>query len=302
MKIKLKDFQEKHVDCLIQHLRMASNETGTSQQAVVFSSPTGSGKTIMATAAIEKLLSGDSHYSFSTNATFLWLSDQPEINEQTRRKMLGTSSLLGMKQLVVVNSSFDQEFFLPGKVYFLNTQKLGKEKQLVMYGDRRTFTIWDTLANTIQKQPENFFVFIDEAHRGMAVSPSEQKEAISIIQKFIIGSEKIPPVPIIVGISATPERFDVLIGSTERVRRRVSVPSDAIRESGLLKDTIRLFYPDANRPTDFTMLQAATKSWKEFDEYWKTYCKEQNEKDIQPILLVQVEDGGSEKISNTDIV
>ena len=72
------------------------------------------------------------------DATFLWLSDQPEINEQTRRKMIETSNL-STSQLIVVDASFDQESFSPGKVYFLNTQKLGKEKQLVRRSDNGNF-------------------------------------------------------------------------------------------------------------------------------------------------------------------
>ena len=71
----------------------------------------------MATAAIEKLMEGDGEYAAVPDATFLWLSDQPEINEQTRRKMIETSNL-GGSQLIVVDASFDQESFLPGKVYF----------------------------------------------------------------------------------------------------------------------------------------------------------------------------------------
>ena len=210
----------------------------------------------MATATIEKLMEGDGEYAADPDATFLWLSDQPEINEQTRRKMIETSNL-STSQLIVVDASFDQESFSPGKVYFLNTQKLGKEKQLVRRSDDRTFTIWEAISNTLKYRPESFFVFIDEAHRGMAVNQRDRNEAASIVQKFIVGKEReLSPVPIIIGISATPDRFDKLIQGNLRVRRPVIVPSEVVRASGLLKDAIRLFYPTRNQPTDITMLRA----------------------------------------------
>ena len=116
--------------------------------------------------------------------------------------MIETSNL-STSQLIVVDASFDQESFSPGKVYFLNTQKLGKEKQLVRRSDDRTFTIWEAISNTLKYRPESFFVFIDEAHRGMAVNQRDRNEAASIVQKFIVGKEReLSPVPIIIGISA----------------------------------------------------------------------------------------------------
>lgn len=302
MKLKLKDFQEDYTDKLVMALRLASREATGSTQAVIFSSPTGTGKTLMATAAIERLIEGDSEYAADPDATFIWLSDQPEINEQTRRKMLETSNF-GSSELIVIDASFDQEVFLPGRVYFLNTQKLGREKQLVTHSDDRTFTIWETISNTLKEKPENLFVFIDEAHRGMALNQLDRKEAASIVQKFIVGVEgELIPVPIIIGITATPDRFDKLIQGSLRVRRPVIVPPEAVRASGLLKDAIRLFYPTKEEPTDVTMLRAAARSWKEFSNHWKQYCKTQKEHDIKPIFLVQVQDGTGKKISNTDIL
>jgi ABC-type dipeptide/oligopeptide/nickel transport system permease subunit len=67
--------------------RQASGEAaGGDSQAVSLSAPTGSGKTIMATAAIERLIVGDEDAGPLPEATFLWITDQPELNEQTRRR------------------------------------------------------------------------------------------------------------------------------------------------------------------------------------------------------------------------
>jgi type III restriction enzyme len=301
VRLQLKDFQSDAVERLVAQLRLAAREATVTEQAVVLSSPTGSGKTIIATAAIERILEGDEQQAPEREARFLWLSDQPELNEQTLRKMRETSSTLSAARLTLIDSTFDQECLAAGRVYFLNTQKLGRDRQLVTRGDVRKYTIWETLQNTATRFPQSFFVFLDEAHRGMT-NAREQREAATLVQKFIKGSpEEMAPVPIIVGISATPERFDRLIQQTPRTRRLVSIPVEAVRASGLLKDVVRLYHPIGRGPTDLTMLREAAEACRRYTEHWERYCSAHNEPIVRPVLVVQVQDGSARQISATDL-
>jgi type III restriction enzyme len=305
MNVLLKPFQLDGVDRLVRELRLAAKESRSgSFQVITLSSPTGSGKTLMATAAIETLIRGDDDHPPNQTATFLWISDQPELNEQTRRKMISSSTELNRSQLVVVDSAFDYEVFKSNVVYFLNIQKLGKDKQLISSGDDRNFTIWETIDNTIRAKPGSFFIFIDEAHRGMAESSKARSEAATIIQKFIKGSPgELQPAPIIVGISATPERFDKLLAGrgTERTRRRVAIDTEDVRGSGLLKDVITLYHPRSDQQSDFTMLRAAARAWKKYCSEWREYCENQNERTVEPIMAVQVQDRSDGQISKTNL-
>lgn len=303
MKLLLKDFQETAVNELARKVRGAAKEAKTGDlQAVSLASTTGSGKTVMLTAAIERLLQGDDDTAPLTDATFLWITDQPELNEQTRKKMLETSSVLDSTRLLVIDASFDREVLAPGVVHFLNTQKIGKEKGLVTPGDARTFTIWDSIRNTVEARPGRFFVIIDEAHRGM-IEEKGAAEAATIIQKFIKGSPgEIPPVPVVIGISATPERFTALLSGTSRSTRPVAVDVADVRASGLIKDTIVLHHPTKHEPTDMTMLREAATGLKEFTARWAAYCAAQEEFTVLPLLVVQVEDGNGKGVfSETDI-
>src|SRR5690606_18495031 len=117
-------------------------------------------------------------------------------------------------RLQIIDATFDQPAFVPGRVYFLNTQKLGSDKRLVTRGDGRTYSIWDTIERTAEEFGSSFYVVIDEAHRGMRSGGNGQ--ASTIIQKFIKGSTELRPVPVIVGISATPKRFTELLDGTNR--------------------------------------------------------------------------------------
>ena len=117
------------VDELIDQLDSARYEASKGKlQAVSVASPTGSGKTVIATAVIERILEGDDDHAPDPEATFLWITDQPELNEQTRHKMLTTSSTLGASRLHAIDAGFDRDrrTLEGGRVYFLNTQKLGK--------------------------------------------------------------------------------------------------------------------------------------------------------------------------------
>jgi type III restriction enzyme len=263
MRLVLKQFQEEAVTRLVRHIRGAARDSRSGDlQSVCLSSTTGSGKTVMLTRAVELLLQGDDENAPLADATFLWITDQPELNEQTRKKMLATSSVLNTENLLVIDASFDQETISAGTVNFINIHKLGREKSLVTQGDRRTYTIWEIIRNTISSRPGQFFVVVDEAHRGMTEEKG-QAEAATIIQKFIKGSPgELPPVPVVVGISATPERFNQLIVGTGRMNRPIDVDVADVRASGLIKDTIVLHHPTKEQPSDMTMLREAARSLK----------------------------------------
>ncbi|PJB61970.1 MAG: type III deoxyribonuclease, partial [Armatimonadetes bacterium CG_4_9_14_3_um_filter_66_14] len=94
MKIELRDFQEDAVRALRRHVRNARKEARDGDaQAIVLSSPTGSGKTVAVTALLERLWQGDETHAPDPEAVFLWLSDSPELNAQSRDKMLAQSSV-----------------------------------------------------------------------------------------------------------------------------------------------------------------------------------------------------------------
>ncbi len=303
MKIELKEFQEIAVKNLLEEVKFARLEALRDRaQAIILSSPTGSGKTITLTALIELILRGDETETGDRDAVFLWLSDSPELNEQSRDKLLKTSSFLRPHDLPVIDTTFDQERFTPGKVYFLNTQKIGKDKLLVTKGDRRTYTLWETIRNTEASQTTRFYVIIDEAHRGTAEDSRDRTTAASIVQKFIKGSEgEIPPLKLIIGMSATPDKF-LNILDARRTKREVLIDPADVRSSGLLKDSIVLRHPAESQPSDFSLLYAATERWRNFTEEWRAYTNtEKLDASVKPIFVVQVENGNERRLTNTDL-
>jgi type III restriction enzyme len=300
MKFELKDFQTTSARSILDELDEARVAASKGKlQAVVLSAPTGSGKTITMAAVIDWTFGGADGIAARPNTTFLWLSDSPELNQQSKGKLLAACDHVPFHRLVTVDSeSFDEERLAPGHVYFINTQLLGKDKLLTKGGDKKTFTFWQTVANTIAAGPEDFVLIIDEAHRGAGVSEKARKP---IMQKFITGSEGdgLPAVPLVLGMSATPQRFTELLGSSQRTQRPVHISPDMVRQSGLLKDLIIVTTNKATTiESDLTHLQNAAGRWKHFRERWEAYCTKEKEKEIvKPVLVVQVQDGSGDTLT-----
>jgi len=132
-------------------------------QVISFSAPTGAGKTIIMTTLIEEILYGTDEFLAEPDAIFVWLSDSPDLNEQSRMKMEAKSDKIHVRNLVTIDSAFQAEYLEGGCVYFLNTQKLGSDKLLTVRSEKRNYTIWETLTNTARLNPSKLYFIIDEA-------------------------------------------------------------------------------------------------------------------------------------------
>lgn len=303
MKVGLFDFQEDALAELRTKLTAARLLASVDNpQAVSFSAPTGAGKTIVMTALFEDIFFGEPGFDAQSDPAILWISDMPELNEQTRLKIEGKSDRIRVRQLVTIDASFDAERLESGHIYFMNTQKLGSEKLLTKKGDERQYTIWETLTNTAQAAPDRFYVVIDEAHRGMRGGKAADK-AQTILQRFLLGSTEdgLCRMPLVIGVSATPRRFEELLSGTTHTVHKVYIKAEDVRESGLLKDRILIHYPDSASQAEMTLLAEAAIRWQGIEKRWAGYCQNQDESVVYPILVVQVEDGTDKILTKTNL-
>jgi len=302
LKFTLKDFQEKATREILQTIGKARKvyDMGDVPVSFALSAATGSGKTVIAAAVIEALFNGNDEYGFDPdpNATVLWVTDDPSLNEQTRYRFMQASEDVTFTRLRTIDDGFDQETFDKNVVYFLNRQKLSKSSNLVKVKDGRNYTLWQTIQNSINDENLHLYMMLDEAHRGLGVQKkSDANEQQTIYAQLIDGREGEKPMPIVIGISATIDRFNFAMqGRMDRTTfGAVQVDPRDVQESGLLKDTIKLLIPDEGGSFDTALLSEACKSLNEATERWAAYRKREGlDKSVVPAMVVQVPNKVSE--------
>ncbi|MET8709174.1 DEAD/DEAH box helicase [Streptomyces californicus] len=317
MRYSLKDYQIGAVRDVLKNLERARDSYHRYGARSQFSlaATTGAGKTVMAAAVIEALLFGSDEFDFAADpgAVVLWFSDDPALNEQSRVRIQAAASELDYR-LQVVSTTFAEESFRPGYVYFLNTQKLAKGSRLVkgipdepevddhsaLPGmERRPDTvqssIYDTITNTVVNPDLTLYLVLDEAHRGMG---TRSKDRSTIVQRLINGQGAVPSMPIVFGISATVERFETAMKDFKGrdALPSVQVDSALVQASGLLKDDITLSIPAEKGSFDTILLTKAVEKIRESSAEWADYALAQGDADVvHPLLVVQVDDKPSQE-------
>lgn len=311
MKVELFPFQKRAVSDLRMKTAVALNTYRTFKipQVISLQAPTGSGKTIIMAALVEDIYYGTEQFAEQPEAIFVWLSDSPALNEQTRQKFDLKADKIRFEQCVTIeDESFDMEMLEDGHIYFLNTQKLSKAANLVHHSDTRQYTIWETLSNTVKEKSDRLYFIIDEAHRGM--QGREAGKATSIMQRFLKGYECVekgvtqtmPPMPVVIGVSATADRFNKLVAGTTSTLNRCEVSPAEVRASGLLKDRIVITYPeDPEKNNELAVLQAATDEWQMKCDHWYQYSYEQHYAQVNPVFVIQVSPGTGNTVSSTNL-
>jgi hypothetical protein len=294
MEYELLDYQREAAIGCLRRLRQArdgwSEEKDLSSFAL--SAVTGSGKTVIATAVIEAMIYGSADLGVDADprALFLWVTDDPALNRQTRKKMLDASDLLEPSRLADLNDAFLDAALRPGRVYFLNIQQLAKSAGFARGGTNlRQYGGWDILRNTISAPDRDLYLVLDEAHRGMR----QIAQRPTIVQRIVAGQAgSNPAVPVVWGISATIERFAAAMKDhpNRTTYTPIAVDTAKVQASGIIKDQIQLDRPDEKGDFHATLLRVAVAAAKDFEGRWFAYHQAEQEPLVLPVLVVQVAD------------
>lgn len=315
MRFELKNYQGVAVQEILRNLEIATGLWTKNRElsSISLSAATGSGKTVIAAAVLEALYHGSDEYQFHIDRSpvVLWVSDDPSLNEQTSHRIsqATNSDILRHENMEIIKSSFGARSFSPGKVYFLNTQKLGRGGilgglkrssggDIVENADLSNTTIWDTIQNTIASDEVMLYFILDEAHRGMNRDVSDDQKHKSIARKLIDGhnanGKDIPPMPVVLGISATSEKFESVMGETKRsFSPSVQIPIAEVRDSGLVKAAINIDVPNQrSKGALAAFVERGAKKFAGMHDAWTHYCRDEGmEQDnfVSPLMILQVQ-------------
>jgi type III restriction enzyme len=304
MKFELKDFQAQSARSLLAELEKSRLAVRLGKpQALLLSAPAGAGKTTTVAALVEWTLGGAPGLAARPATTFLWLTDAAQLNQHARGKLRAACDKLPFHKLVTVDGeSFDEERLAPGNVFFVSTHQLEQDSLLTTRGNKKKFTFWQSVANTIAQAPEDFVLVLDETRRDPGVQEAARK---AVTHKLLAGSPEdgLAPVPLVLGMSSTPQRLTELLGSSARTLRPVHISPDRVRQSGLLKDTLVLHLsPQATPEGELALLKSAAVRWRQVQQRWSDYCMREHEKEVvKPVLFVQVQEGSGSMLSATPL-
>ncbi|VEU74493.1 Type III restriction enzyme, res subunit [Mycoplasmopsis citelli] len=189
--IKLKIFQEEAVDFLFNKTKVKNPKS-----KIVLQSPTGSGKTIILVAYIEKYL------NFNEDTVICWFCPgKGELEEQSRKKMeqyaphFKTGSLFD-----ILNKGFENK-----TTYFINWETITKKDNTAIRESERK-NLFERISEAHNRNL-NFIVIIDEEHQN---NTSKADDIISSIHaKYEIRVSATPNKRVVGEFHEIPE-FDVI--------------------------------------------------------------------------------------------
>lgn len=148
--ITLKDFQERAVDFLFD-----KTTDSNSKPKIVMQSPTGSGKTIILVAYIEKYL------DFHQDSVICWFCPgKGELEEQSKEKTNRFSPTLKTGGVFdILNTGFEA-----GTSYFINWETITKKDNTAIRESERK-NLFERISQA-HNQNLNFIVIIDEEHQN----------------------------------------------------------------------------------------------------------------------------------------
>lgn len=293
MKLDLFDFQHTAARATLEAVTAAFDRYRSAKvtTSIPLIAPTGAGKTVIAAAVLEALVAGSPDYDLApvSRPVVLWFSHDPELNRQTRERLEAHSEVLNGR-VKIIDSHFSAARLDPGHVYLLNAQKLSAGNHLVREkGDNTGYTIYDILDNTLADPDTNLLFVVDEAHQGQREAAAG-KDSDTVVSRLINGHGKAPAMPVVLGMSATAERFEQAMRSTsERLPvKAVEVPVEEVQASGLLKDTIVLDTRGEEGRYDLSFVQLGAERLKEVTRAWQQHSRRTGDRAVIPLMVLQL--------------
>lgn len=242
----------------------------------ILNAVTGAGKTVILTRILDLII--NSNLGKNKEICFFWVSNDPNLNEQSRDKIKLHCNTLE-NNLVILDIHNYHEDLIDNNIYFLNYQKLNDTSQMVQKrADSNNKSFYD-----LDFSNKNIVLIIDEAHQGSG----EDKAKDTKLRKII---NVLNPISII-GASATSNQFQQLISNEYPNYKLIinEVDINDVKESGIIKQKLINVTLDEKNTSDEiinrSLFKSAINHYISVCELWKNNIGTEK----NPVFLIQVE-------------
>lgn len=267
--MELKRYQQEAVNELV---RLTKKYLNGNAKKIYLEAPTGAGKTVMASAAMEEI-AGTLQFDYdcmTDKVAFIWLAPN-KLHEQSYLSMKSFFKYTNnMRPIVWDEVDHTIGHLEHGDVLFLNWPSINKEDNLIWRQNETKENLLSIIRNTRDNENIPIVVIIDEEHQYAGATATRAQEVLALIK---------PDVEI--RISATPKYprsggFQPIIIDRADVVKEQMIKKDVVINAGLDEGDV------AMGETEFFI----DKALKKREELQKMYAQVGNP--VNPLLLIQL--------------
>lgn len=277
--IILKQYQEEAVNSLLTNTYKLLNRNKV-QQKMILKAPTGSGKTVIMAAFLNKLCEElpDRLELPKRNITFIWIAPN-KLHLQSYHSLQNYFSELRSIKPIQFEDVTDN-IIKPNEVLFVNWESINKESNVIVRESETGKSIYRFI-DEARLQDTEIVVIIDEEH--MFANTRTAKRAAEVLKRIAPKIE--------IRVSATPTSISDYITLVER---QDVIDQEMIKESIVLNPALES-YDQEDRTLNQTLLDIALDKRKQLSEAYARLGK-----NINPLLLIQLPNDTAERNSVED--
>lgn len=274
-------YQQKAVDDLVNKTIDLLGLSGN-RHTLVFKSPTGSGKTVMASEMLMRLNQelAERPDAPCAEVAYIWIAPN-KLHEQSYFKMKSYfTENCALRPVIYDELDHSADGYIkPGEILFVNWESINKDKNIITRETENSASLYDITRRTQDDNGIPIVLVIDEEHQFGSKNAKKSEKVLTSIQ---------PKVEI--RVSATPQSIG---------EQQVNIPREKVIEEEMIKENIvlnpALDFQNPHGSLNQHLIWLAMQKRQELADAYKALGVE-----INPLLLIQLPNDNSENLTADD--